>query len=164
MSIRMLRAALVHTTGIRFAKALAFGSVSYLVFTIAAHAQSTGTSSNAAQPGALPPVTVQQPARKRAATALPSGRSQASRTASRSRAGRQASAPPAPSANRQGTTPSQTPMPGLVADSGSAATKTSTPLMQTPGSISVVTHQQIIDQNAQSVAEALRYTPGVVPE
>lgn len=36
--------------------------------------------------------------------------------------------------------------------------------MQTPGSISVVTHQQIVDQNAQSISEALRYTPGVVPE
>ena len=44
------------------------------------------------------------------------------------------------------------------------ATKTSTPLIQTPASVSVVTHQQIVDQNAQSVSQALRYTPGVVAE
>lgn len=57
----------------------------------------------------------------------------------------------------QGTT-------GYVADSGGAATKTDTPIIETPQSISVVTRQQLDDQQPQSLNEALRYSPGVVPE
>jgi catecholate siderophore receptor len=41
------------------------------------------------------------------------------------------------------------------------ATKTDTALIDTPQSISVITKEQIRDQAAQSVAEALRYVPGV---
>lgn len=55
-------------------------------------------------------------------------------------------------------------MPGYVASDGTGATKTNTPLIRTPASVSVVTHDQIVDQNAQSVSQALRYTPGVVAE
>jgi iron complex outermembrane receptor protein len=51
-----------------------------------------------------------------------------------------------------------------VAPTSAGATKTNTPLIRTPASVSVVTHQQIVDQNAQSVSQALRYTPGVVAE
>lgn len=55
-------------------------------------------------------------------------------------------------------------MPGYVATDGSGATKTNTPLIRTPASVSVITHDQIVDQNAQSVSQALRDTPGVVAE
>lgn len=41
------------------------------------------------------------------------------------------------------------------------ATKTDTPLIDTPQSISVVTKEQIRDQSSQGLAEALRYVPGV---
>ena len=40
-------------------------------------------------------------------------------------------------------------------------TKTDTPILTTPQSISVVTKDQIADQGAQNLVEALRYTPGV---
>ncbi len=53
---------------------------------------------------------------------------------------------------------------GYVATRSETATKTDTPIVRTPQTISVVTRQQIDDQNAQSVPEALRYTSGVVPE
>jgi len=53
---------------------------------------------------------------------------------------------------------------GYVANDGSAATKTDTPIIETPQSISIVTRQQIDDQQPQSLNEALRYSPGVVPE
>ncbi|WP_412065644.1 TonB-dependent siderophore receptor [Rhizobium sp. SYY.PMSO] len=53
---------------------------------------------------------------------------------------------------------------GYVATRSSAGTKTDTPLIETPQSVSVVTRKQIEDQAAQSVREALRYTPGVVSE
>jgi iron complex outermembrane recepter protein len=152
-----------------FVKALAFGSVSYLALSSATYAQSTDASSGRTGGGAitnLPSVTVQAPAKKRAAVRRSSSREGSSRLAARNRPGRNASAPVvAPAGSSQsGSIPSQTPIPGYIANNGSGATKTNTPLMQTPGSISVVTHQQIIDQNAQSISEALRYTPGVIPE
>lgn len=42
------------------------------------------------------------------------------------------------------------------------ATKTDTPMLDTPQSVTVVTQQQIRDQGIQSIADAIRYVPGVV--
>lgn len=54
---------------------------------------------------------------------------------------------------------------GYVAGgNGSAGTKTSTPIQKVPQAINTVTAAQIADQGAQSVAEALRFTPGVFTE
>ncbi|OWJ79703.1 TonB-dependent siderophore receptor [Haematobacter genomosp. 1] len=53
---------------------------------------------------------------------------------------------------------------GYSARTSTAGTKTSTPLAETPASISVVTQGQMEDQAVSSVAEALRYTPGVASE
>lgn len=53
---------------------------------------------------------------------------------------------------------------GYVAVSGVTATKTDTPLIETPQSVSVVTSDQMTAQGAQTVAEALRYTASVLPE
>ena len=50
---------------------------------------------------------------------------------------------------------------GILAKRSTTATKTDTPLLDTPQSISVITKDQIRDQAAQSLAEALRYVPGV---
>ncbi|WP_337024060.1 MULTISPECIES: TonB-dependent siderophore receptor [unclassified Pantoea] len=52
----------------------------------------------------------------------------------------------------------------LSAKESSSATKTDTPLVETPQSVSVITRQQMDDQNARSLNEALRYTPGVAAE
>lgn len=51
-----------------------------------------------------------------------------------------------------------------VANRSSAASKTDTPLLETPQSISVVTNAQMEAQNVSTMAEALRYTPGVQSE
>lgn len=53
---------------------------------------------------------------------------------------------------------------GYVAVTAVTATKTDTPLIETPQSVSVVTSDQMTAQGAQSVAEALRYTASVLPE
>lgn len=53
---------------------------------------------------------------------------------------------------------------GYVAHQSATATKTDTPLIEVPQAVSVVTRQQMDDQNVQSVAQALRYSSGVVPE
>jgi catecholate siderophore receptor len=50
---------------------------------------------------------------------------------------------------------------GYVARRSTSATKTDTPLIDTPQSISVVTQEQVRDQGSQGLAEALRYVPGV---
>lgn len=50
---------------------------------------------------------------------------------------------------------------GYVAKRAVSATKTDTPIDETPQTINVVTRKQMDDQAVQSVNEALRYTPGV---
>lgn len=53
---------------------------------------------------------------------------------------------------------------GFVAKRGSTASKTDTPLIEVPQSISVVTRDQLDVRDVDSDQEALRYTPGVVAE
>ena len=50
----------------------------------------------------------------------------------------------------------------VVPKVASAPTKTDTPLLETPQSVSVVSRAEIERRGAQSVAEALTYTPGVL--
>lgn len=54
------------------------------------------------------------------------------------------------------------PLPGYVAKESASGTKTATPLRKTPQSISVITRDQMDDQAAASVADALSYTSGVL--
>lgn len=53
------------------------------------------------------------------------------------------------------------PVPGYTARRSATATRTDTPLNEIPQSISVITAEQIRDQNAQTMQEVLRYTAGV---
>lgn len=53
---------------------------------------------------------------------------------------------------------------GYVAGASVSATKTDTPLIETPQSVSVVTREQIAEQGAQTLNQVLRYTPGVATE
>ena len=56
------------------------------------------------------------------------------------------------------------PVRGYVARQSRAGTKTDTPLSKTPQSVSVVPAEQIEDQAAESVAQAMRYSAGVFAE
>lgn len=49
---------------------------------------------------------------------------------------------------------------GFVAKQSAAGTKTDTPIIETPQSISVVTQQQLDDQKPRGISEALNYTSG----
>lgn len=49
---------------------------------------------------------------------------------------------------------------GYVALQNASGTKTSTPLVETPQSISVVTSDEIKDRQSDTIADALSYTPG----
>jgi len=53
---------------------------------------------------------------------------------------------------------------GLVAQNTVTGSKTDTPIIEIPQSISVVMADQIRQQGAQTVSEVLRYTPGVDSE
>ncbi|GGF64284.1 TonB-dependent receptor [Azorhizobium oxalatiphilum] len=54
------------------------------------------------------------------------------------------------------------PIGGYVATNSAAGTKTDTPLIETPRSISVVSAEEISDRGAQSVVDAVSYSAGVV--
>lgn len=53
---------------------------------------------------------------------------------------------------------------GMVAKRSRSASKTDTSLLETPQAVSVVTRDQIDAQGANTVAESLRYTPGILPD
>lgn len=53
---------------------------------------------------------------------------------------------------------------GWVAKQASSGTKTDTPLLETPWSVSVVPHEQLEAQQPKTIAQALRYTPGITAE
>ncbi|REN15619.1 TonB-dependent siderophore receptor, partial [Mycobacterium tuberculosis] len=54
------------------------------------------------------------------------------------------------------------PVTGFVARRGGSATKTDTPLIETPQAISVVTRDQMEAQGALTLRETTNYTAGVV--
>ncbi|MDU3788238.1 MAG: TonB-dependent receptor plug domain-containing protein, partial [Serratia marcescens] len=56
------------------------------------------------------------------------------------------------------------PLQGIVAKESAAGTKSAAPLVKTPQAITVVTRDQMDQQDAASVAQALRYSSGVVAE
>ncbi|MET3693465.1 iron complex outermembrane receptor protein [Methylobacterium goesingense] len=56
------------------------------------------------------------------------------------------------------------PVRGYVATESRVATKTDTPIVETAQSISVIGRKQIEDQNALTLNQALRYSPGVTTE
>jgi len=74
---------------------------------------------------------------------------------------------PAPAAAPQPVAPRVAPEtadrspPGFVATRSGVGSKTDTPIMETPQSVSVVTKDQLEARAAQSITEALRYVPGV---
>ena len=53
---------------------------------------------------------------------------------------------------------------GYFAENTMAGTKTNTPITEIPNSVHVITKQQMIDQQPQTLAQALRYMPGVYAE
>lgn len=53
---------------------------------------------------------------------------------------------------------------GVVAKRSRSASKTDTPLRETPQAVSVVTRDEMDAQGANTVGQALRYTPGVMTE
>jgi catecholate siderophore receptor len=149
---------------IRLASRAMLLSVSYAVLGGAmgaqpALAQSAPTTQQT--PGAsLPPVLVTAPDAKRRARNLPATHADTGTKKRRSQTARRPEPTTAPKAfavtqdTRTGTT-------GVYANSSSVATKTNTPLVNIPQSMSVITKDFIKDQAAQNLTDVTRYVPGV---
>ncbi len=112
-----------------------------------------------AQSSELPTVTVTAPKQRAARRAQPTRRARprpapaapVQRTASQP----SASGPGIPAERGTG------PVRGYLAHQSISSSKTDTPILETPQSVSVVTRDQIAAQGAQDLPQALEYTPGV---
>lgn len=120
-----------------------------------ANAQSTTTQ--------LPAVTVEQPSSapravrpKRVSNRSTSGRPQ---TQSQQRIP-QSAAPVVSAAFVRGTDPVR----GFVPNLSSVGTKTDTPLIETPQSVSVISRENLDARGVETIVEALQYTAGVSPQ
>lgn len=110
----------------------------------------------------LPPVTVDAPQAQRRATTTAVTRS-SSRTVRANRAARRPANSPAQAATSPIVNVERAggPINGYVASRSASSTKTDTPIIETPQSISVVSREQIRDQGGQTLGEVLNYVPGV---
>ena len=72
-----------------------------------------------------------------------------------------ASPPASKSATAQSESALKSPPDSFVAKTSAAGTKTATPIIETPQSISVVTREQIEKRDVKTIVEALQYVPGV---
>lgn len=116
-----------------------------------------------AQTTDLPPVVVEtaptKPAKKpkqaKAKKSSPAVQTAAPSTAT--------TAPPSQSSG-QGKETGVSPVRGFVAGVSATATKTDTTLLETPQAVSVVTRDQMDQQSAQSIKQALQYTSGVAAD
>lgn len=114
-----------------------------------------------AQNSSLPPVTVDAPKPQQARRAAPR-RSTARTSAPARRIATPVQPAPSDAASRGNVGErANGPVVGVLASQSGTSTKTDTPILTTPQSISVVTKDQIFQQGAQSLNEALRYTPGL---
>jgi catecholate siderophore receptor len=141
---------------------LALVSVSYLALncigTLSGAQAQTATGQGAAS--SLPPVTITAPEVKRRTSSASAPRTNSAARSRRTQTARRPEAVPAtkPFAEshdaRTGTS-------GYYANSTSVGTKTNTPLLNVPQSISVLTKDFIQDQSTHSITELTRYVPGV---
>ncbi len=139
-SLRLLRSAVLATASV------------WVLVPQASFAQSS------AQTGAqnLPAVNVAAPeARRRAASTAPRRAQRTVQTVSNRKP------QPQPQRNVGVVETARGPVHGYVAGRSSSGTKTDTPIMETPQSVSVIGAEQIRDQKANKLDEVLRYTAGV---
>ncbi len=146
------------------ASAARLRSVGYVALGILAGMQETLAQTAVAQQSAgtsLPPVTV----------TAPEGRRRTDLSAAQWRATRGNAKRPSQTAARPETSPAPKPFAvsqdartgtaGYYSDSTSVGTKTNTPLLNIPQSVSVLTRDFIQDQSTRGITELTRYVPGV---
>jgi len=132
-------------------------------YATAGAAQTAGSGQGAA---VLPPVTVEAPKQRTQPRATASRGSRAARS-DRPRHAANRNVPSAPPhaetvASRGSFRDGNGPIKGYVAHRTLAGTKTNTSILEVPQSMSVIGADQIRDQGARSVVQAIGYTPGIV--
>ena len=130
----------------RFSGVLASASIAVLVSALPHHEAASQTTAPGASITPLPRIVVEgkrKQTRKRAPAPV------------RTAAPAPSSSAPAPGAVERGAGP----VGGFVARQSLSATKTDTPILEAPQSISVVSKEQIAAQEAQGLQETIRYTP-----
>ncbi len=125
-------------------------------------ASARAQTSDAQNGNALPAVTVDAPGvqKKRPSVASNQRARSARAVAAANRRGNAAAVPVQGSRSQSAGRASGTTT-GYVATNSTAGTKTNTPLIETPQSISVVTRKELEDRNVQTLKDAVNYTPGV---
>jgi catecholate siderophore receptor len=150
----------INTAGLL--RSVALLSVSYAALACAAaHAQTAAATQQAQAGSQLPPISVTAPEVKRRAASAPTQRADRGGARRRTRAARRPEPQAAPKAAFAESQDVRTGTVGVYANSTSVATKTNTPLLNIPQSLTVLTQQYLKDQNFQSLTEATRYVPGV---
>jgi catecholate siderophore receptor len=143
-------------------RSVALLSVSYAALACAAaHAQTAGTTQQAQAGSQLPPISVTAPEAKRRASSAPAQRADRGGARRRTQAARRPEPQAAPKAAFAESQDARTGTVGVYANSTSVATKTNTPLLNIPQSLTVLTKEYIRDQNFQSLTDVTRYVPGV---
>jgi iron complex outermembrane receptor protein len=108
----------------------------------------------------LPPVVIQSDQNARR-TATSSDKPRGSRQRVTRSAQSTARTAPAPAAAGAAGAQLRDGIDGYFAQTTGVGTKTSTPILQLPRSVSTITAQEIADRDAQSVRESMQYTAGV---
>ena len=147
-----------------------FASAASIIILACANTGVRAQQNTNVKPGTeLPPVVVHAPNAPKPSQADKPARQSASSGTRRGRHGTRTTTasnkPPVPAAqSAKGEQDPRGPINGYVAERSLTGTKTNTPIMETPQSISVIGRDEIRDQNPGNVAEALRYAPGIGAE
>jgi catecholate siderophore receptor len=141
----------------KLALSASFLALSFSVGGLKAHAQSAPAPSGASP---LPPVTIAAPEANRRSRSPSASRSNSGTRRNRTRTARQPEtvAEPKPFTESQDV---RTGTVGYFANSTSVATKSNTPIINIPQSLSVVTKDFIRDQGFGGLTDVTRYVPGV---
>jgi iron complex outermembrane receptor protein len=130
---------------------------------LAAGSPADAQSTTQPSASALPPVTVDAP--KPSAQRATPQRGAASRSGEQSRRARPASNPAAQAPAKPAMVSTAERVSagtnGFVASRASGATKIDAPIMSTPGSVAVITREEMDVRRAQSIRDLVRYVPGV---
>ncbi len=121
-----------------------------------------GLAQTASQGTVLPGVTVDSPTPRRSPVAARPARATGGQTARRAAVRRAPAATPA--AASHALERADGPVSGNVATRSTTGSKTNAAIIEIPQTVNVVTADQMREQGALSVSEALRYTPGVTTE
>ena len=140
---------------------VSYAALGVLACVTAGHAQIAGAAQQAQSGSQLPSIQITAPEPKRRARSAPSERPDRGAQRRRALATRRPEPQGAPKAAFAESQDVRTGTVGIYANSTSVATKTNTPLVNIPQSLSVITKDFIKDQSFQGLTDVTRYVPGV---